>query len=366
MDPLSVSASIVALLQLTSTVISCLGDIKNGPEELKRIRLEVSSVLSILYMLQDQADQAKQGDVFASTLGSLNVPNGPFQQLRATLERLASKLTPGKGWRKIGSAFQWPLEKEEIREILATIERLKTLFSLARQNDHIALSKDIRSSIKTMNKEVNENTVRITDIQITERHEKIRQWLNAPDPSLNYNRALKDRQVNTGGWFFRSNSYGKWLSKSGSLLWLYGIPGCGKTILSSTIIQNTIEHCQSRASTAVLYFYFDFNDVEKQRHEKMIRSLIVQLFLQRTRTSQALEALYLSSMNGERQPTSETLLKTLQQMLGFEDTYIVIDALDECLERHELMENIEELTRWTGEKLHILITSRPESIIAES
>ncbi|KAL9586013.1 MAG: hypothetical protein Q9203_004015, partial [Teloschistes exilis] len=194
MDPLSVSASIVALLELTGTVISCLGDIKNGPEELKRIRLEVSSVLSILYMLQDQADQAKQGDVFASTLGSLNVPNGPFQQFCATLERLASKLTPGRGWRKIGSAFQWPLEKEEIREILGTIERLKNLFSLARQNDHIALSKDIRSGIKTVNKEVNEITVGITNIQITERHKKIRQWLNAPDPSLNYNRALKDRQ----------------------------------------------------------------------------------------------------------------------------------------------------------------------------
>ncbi|KAL8761805.1 MAG: hypothetical protein Q9194_007643 [Teloschistes cf. exilis] len=366
MDPLSVSASIVALFQSTGKVISCLSDIKNGPKELNRIRLEVSNVLSILYMLQDQADQAKQGDVFASTLGSLNVPNGPFQQFRATLERLASKLTPGKGWRKIGSAFQWPLEKEEIREILATTERLKTLFSLARQNDHIALSKDIRSGIQTMNKEFNEITVGITNIQITERHKKIRQWLNASDPSLNYNRALKDRQVNTGGWFLTSNSYVKWLSKSGSLLWLYGILGCGKTILSSTIIQSTIEHCQSRASTAVLYFYFDFNDVEKRRHEKMIRSLIVQLFSQRMWTSQALEALYLSCTDGEHQPTSETLLKTLHQMLGFEDTYLVIDALDECLERHELMENIEELTRWTDRKLHILITSRPESIIAES
>ncbi|KAI4085897.1 MAG: hypothetical protein L6R37_008458, partial [Teloschistes peruensis] len=104
-----------------------------------------------------------------------------------------------------------------------------------------------------------------------------------------------------------------------------------------------------------------------QRHEKMIRSLIVQLFSQRMGTSQALEALYSSCMDGEHQPTSETLLKTLHQMLGgFEDTYLVIDALDECLERHELMENIEELTRWTDRKLHILVTSRRESIIAES
>ena len=367
MDPLSDSASIVALLQLTSTVIKYLTNVRNGPKELQRLRLEVSSVLSILFMLQGQADEAKQDDLFPSTLDSLNVPNGPFDQFHAALERLASKLAPAKGWRQIGVAFTWPFEKEEIREILNTIERQKVLFSLARQNDQIALSKAIGSDIKTVNKEVNEITVGITNIQITERHKKIRQWLNAPDPSLNYTRALKDRHMNTGGWFLETDIYLKWLSESGSLLWLYGIPGCGKTILSSTVIQSAMEYCQSRASSVVLYFYFDFNDFEKQRHENMIRSLIFQLFSQRAGFSQAVESLYSSCMNGEHQPTIQTLLGVLRQMLGdFEETYLVIDALDECLERDELMTSIEELTSWKDRNLHILITSRRDDIIEES
>lgn len=367
MDPLSVSASIVALLQLTSTVVSYLSAVRSGPKELQRVRLEVSSVLNILFLLQDQADQAKQGDSISSTLGSLNVRNGPFEQFRATLELLASKLAPVKGWRQIGMALKWPFEKEEIREILNTIERQKLLFSLARQNDHIALSKAIGSDIQTMKKEVNEITVRITNIQITERHQKICQWLTAPDPSFNYNGALKNRHVNTGGWFLETDIYLKWLSESGSLLWLYGIPGCGKTILSSTIIQNTVEYCRLRASSVVLYFYFDFNDIEKQLHEKMIRSLILQLFSQRAGTSQALESLFSSCMDGQRQPTSQTLLGTLRQMLeDFENIYLLIDALDECLERDELMANIEELTSWKERNLHILATSRWEEVIAES
>lgn len=62
----------------------------------------------------------------------------------------------------------------------------------------------------------------------------------------------------------------------------------------------------------MLYFYFDFNDVEKQRHEKMIRSLIIQLFSQRVDISQALESLYLSCMNDERQSTYKTLLEILR------------------------------------------------------
>ena len=44
---------------------------------------------------------------------------------------------------------------------------------------------------------------------------------------------------------------------------------------------------------AVLYFYFDFNDNKKQRHEKIIRSLIFQLSLQPGSAPQALEALYM-------------------------------------------------------------------------
>lgn len=367
MDPLSVSASIVALLQLTSTVIRYLSDVRNGPKELQRIRLEVSSVQNILLMLQDQADEAEQGDSFLSTLGSFNVRNGLFEQFRATLERLVSKLAPVKGRRQIGITFKWPFEKEEIREILNTIERQKASFILVRQNDHIVSSKVIGSDMKTVKKEVNEITFGITSLQIIERHNNIRQWLTAPDPSFNYNRALKDRHVNSGGWFLKSNIYLKWLSESGSLLWLYGIPGCGKTILSSTIIKSTVEYCQSRASSVVLYFYFDFNDVEKQRNEKMIRSLIVQLFSQCAGISQALESLYSSCMNGERQPTYEILLQTLRQMLaGFEQIYLVIDALDECKERDELITSIEELTSWKDLNLHILATSRQEKDIAES
>lgn len=50
----------------------------------------------------------------------------------------------------------------------------------------------------------------------------------------------------------------------------------------------------------------------------------------------------------------------------FENTYLVIDALDECLERNELMANIEELTSWKERNVHILATSRWEEIIAES
>ncbi len=366
MDPLSVSASVIALLQLTSTVLGYLSDVKEGPKELQRIRLEISSVLSLLIMLQDQADQAIQGDMFSSSLNSLNVSNGPFQQFHSALDRLASKLAPVEGWRKVGKAFKWPFEKEEMLEILNTIERLKALFNLARQNDHIALSKAVKGDIETLHDRVHEISLGVTNLRHDNKHKEIRRWLSAPDPSSNYNRALKHRHARSGDWFLKSDAYMDWLSGSSSLLWLYGIPGCGKTILSSAIIQETITYCGSRSKSVVLYFYFDFNDTEKQLHEQMIRSLISQLFVHCATVPSVLEMLYSSCMDGERQPSAENLLTALHQiMASFEETHIILDALDECGDRPELLMDLQDIFDWKDVNCRMLVISRREKDIED-
>ena len=49
---------------------------------------------------------------------------------------------------------------------------------------------------------------------------------------------------------------------------------------------------------------------------------------------------------GERQPVYDSLLTTLHQMMGcFEETFLVIDTPDECLERQEILADIEKLGR---------------------
>ena len=116
----------------------------------------------------------------------------------------------------------------------------------------------------------------------------------------------------------------------------------------------------------MLYFYFDFKDVEKQGHEKMIRSLILQLSSQLGGTPQSLEALHSSCGSGGRQPTPDMLLATLHQIMkSFEEIFIVLDALDECSDRQGLLEDIEQFKHWTDVNLHILSTSRREKDIEE-
>lgn len=196
-------------------------------------------------------------------------------------------------------------------------------------------------------------------------HLKIIEWLDGPDPSTNYNKALKDRTPSTGLWFIESNEYADWIVAPRSLLWLHGIPGCGKTILSSTILENVLDRAHTKPDSAVLYFYFDFNDAEKQQPEKMIRSLICQLSMYCA--DSILHNLYSSYSNGRRQPSGEVLLNTLHQMMtSLGDIYVILDALDECAERDELLPDLEEVVSWEDTDLHLLITSRRETDIEET
>lgn len=136
-DPLSISASIIAVLQLSGTVIEYLNDVKGASEDRYRLLNEVTSISGLLYFLKDRATQSQYGDSWSTTLASLNTPKGPLEQFKSALERLTLKLAPVEGWRKGGKALAWPFRKEEIKEILSAIERHKSLFSLALQNDHM-------------------------------------------------------------------------------------------------------------------------------------------------------------------------------------------------------------------------------------
>ena len=160
--------------------------------------------------------------------------------------------------------------------------------------------------------------------------------------------------------------FAKWKTRRNSFLWLYGIPGCGKTILSSTIIED-LERTLPRKT--LLYFYFDFNDEGKQTLEGMVRSLMSQLYSKFGDTSEKLDSLFSSCEDGRQQPPRESLCKAFLHMIEHvKEVWIILDALDECCTRKG--PPIEGLLSWTREVLnseqrsvHLLMTSRPEQDI---
>lgn len=135
----------------------------------------------------------------------------------------------------------------------------------------------------------------------------------------------------------------------------------------STIIENITHHWKSDPYFAVAYFYFDFHNNEKQKYENLLRSLVVQLSMQAMKIPDCVEALFSHNQNGLKQPSTTALMDTLRIIVqGFQGVFIVIDALDECEDRTNLLEHVESIFNWQLDHLHILFTSRREKEIEDS
>lgn len=189
---------------------------------------------------------------------------------------------------------------------------------------------------------------------------KMHKWLCPPDPSTNLNKALTLRHPHSGEWLVQSEEFSKWKTKSKSFLWLNGIPGCGKTILISTVILDL-----QMSDQALLYFYFDFSDESKQSLDKMIRSFIYQCGCKSPEAREILDSLFESYNDGKSQPSFDSLCDALAQMMSkFEVVRIIIDALDECRKRNNC--KAEDLLGWIKDVqksticTQLLVTSRPE------
>jgi hypothetical protein len=111
---------------------------------------EISSTSGVLFLLKDLAERAQWEDGWSVTIKSLNLPGGPLDKFKMTLNKLASKLKPVEGAKKLGKALIWSFQKGEINEILDALERQKTLFNLALQNDHMCGTDRIHSRMRNI------------------------------------------------------------------------------------------------------------------------------------------------------------------------------------------------------------------------
>jgi hypothetical protein len=134
-----------------------------------------------------------------------------------------------------------------------------------------------------------------------------------------------------------------------------------------------IEALGDAGRALIAYFYFDFRDVDKQSLHNLLPSLLVQLAAQSDSCCDILSQLYSAHHRGMQKPCDLAMVECLHKLLTLgvqASTYIIIDALDECpatstvpSPREEVLGFVEELVGLRLPRLHICVTSRPESDI---
>ncbi|KAF5538426.1 pfs domain-containing protein [Fusarium napiforme] len=233
------------------------------------------------------------------------------------------------------------------------------------------LLSQLNDKVEGIHQIATDNNRNIISLSSSIRDDAISRWLNPSDPSVDHNKARQGFHSGTGEWLLKSPQYRTWKSKDSSFLWLYGNSGTGKTILSSTVIEDLRKSSRRKLrNCAVLYFYITFTDNQKQSLDAILRSLINQLYHSQQQSSHPTTLLYTKCGNGSSQPSTEQLESTFRDMLSAaRKVFVLIDALDEYENRSN---HRDELLTWIERfrnrpvNTHLLVTSRPEHDIKAS
>ncbi|KAH9953946.1 hypothetical protein BC827DRAFT_1366187, partial [Russula dissimulans] len=173
------------------------------------------------------------------------------QAKQGRLKKLGGKLL-GENDREVEAILR-RLDRLTLEEAQMTgTQTLEIVYDLLKNmkmamGDRSVLMDDIRRTLVDMQQVAsNMNRLRRDELQ-----KDVRRWLSPPDSSTNHNTARHTHHKGSAEWFINGKTFTQWKIGTGSLLWVCGKPGSGKTILSSSIIDDiTRSHKTGLASIA--------------------------------------------------------------------------------------------------------------------
>ncbi|KAE9374277.1 hypothetical protein N431DRAFT_371745 [Stipitochalara longipes BDJ] len=233
-------------------------------------------------------------------------------------------------WKDFDTRFQGLLENLRLhRQLIA--EQAEILHMEESQRSNQAIIDHIQSYAKHR-KEKMEKLKRKEENERDQKYRKILTWFSAAGSTGQDHddfRAIRQESAGDGQWILQNEDVNNWREMdppTSSILWINGIPGAGKTILASVIVDD----CFKDDSYTTSYFYCRLDDPEKNDCISIYRGLLSQLLNRCREIIPYCYDKYLSS--GEVNLTSTALAEQLLKLF-FEQIpkhFIIVDGLDEC------------------------------------
>ena len=370
-EVLAITSSVAGLIslgiQVTQSLVEFYTSYKHQNSELANMTERLENLLSIFQSLEkalsNRKFQVEEQSLMDNIESSIKKCDEFVQELQEECQKFR-KATSG-GIKAVfgvaGRRATYPFRQSTLHKLEEDIGDLHRNFSLAINVLQLKDNKKIQDDIADMKLLL--DLVRARQVSAN-----IRDWLNAPDATVNHNSVFAKRHPGTGIWFVKSSLFKAWLTEENSFLWLNGFAGSGKSVLSSTTIQFAFRHRGSKPQIGIAFFYFAFNDNSKQDESAMLRALLMQLSGQLQDGHLDLTRLHDSYKTGIL--PSSVLTDYLRRLIQrFHHVYIVLDALDESPRlgaREHVLDTIEVMQKWSLPGLHLLVTSRDEPDIRNS
>ncbi|KAJ7291398.1 ankyrin repeat-containing domain protein [Mycena rebaudengoi] len=395
MDPVSAVGLVASILQLVAaakSVIDLGRDAVNATKDQRDLLLEVQNLAPLLedlkYRLQQPNNQSVNG------IQKLKKPLG---QLKETMENITRKLGPANN---VGSKpLIWTFwNKKEADEDMAKIERFKAVLNAwllldtwdvgqQQEKNHSRLLTEVKnlaqneqdfhdsagSALSEISKTLssNSNTQRQDNYRIltevrnvaqdqreamdSAEREKIIDWLSPLNFFARHANIFRTRQEGTGRWLLEDPRFRIWLLSPGEIIWCSGIPGAGKTVLASIVVDYLRNHLQSDG-VAIAAAYLNHKESEVQSPSNILAGLWWQLVSERP-ISASVQKLYQKHQMQRTRPSLDEVRDIVRSAVEeWSRVFIVVDALDEYPEDHRriLLDTLAAIG-----VVSLLLTSRP-------
>jgi len=301
------AASIIAVVQVSEKVIRYIRDVSGATEDRKRLREQVRACSNILSTLRDGIEDSEEGQEWGETIELLA---SPLMRLQTVLELAAVEF---QAKASVKEKLKWPFKEKEVQILMAAIENEKGLLVLALENNAARLLHEInvrskKSDARLMEltkelkihvaagasnaTEMKETMATVRDAQavlhvdfrslekiqeqqrLAEKRLKILAWLSRVDQFTQQHDKASTWQAGTCTWFLKLETYQAWSKESNdSTLFCPGMPGAGKTVLTSIVIADLWARYNHEANVAVTFFFCEFTRQADQTVDGILLSI---------------------------------------------------------------------------------------------
>ncbi|SJL02873.1 uncharacterized protein ARMOST_06214 [Armillaria ostoyae] len=370
MDPVSLLTGIPDLIERCIKGYNFLKDVKNAPKACSELMEELKLAQARLEQLREHLNRVEDKEK-----AQLSLQN--YEKILDKLDSILKVYDDPK--------FKFSLVKR-VKWVWSGEKKFKTLCDDLKQNSGILqpllvkMAKDIDdmkrcqqeadTKIDDMNRRQREVDAKKVADELAKRLQEVVKWLEPLHSEVKLREVHERRQPGTCKWLLSRVLFASWYS-SGSFLWLNGIPGNGKTILASFVIDHLKNSVMS--DEIVLFAFADFQDVRSTDVVVLLRTLLAQL-LNHCKPEDIVNDHDFAQLEKTMQEYPADLPKSLGylvELLGkasapWKRVFIIIDALDEFAQtgRRESIAAIRNLVS-AGSKISIFVTSRAEQDIVD-
>ncbi|KAH6908108.1 hypothetical protein BKA70DRAFT_1222909 [Coprinopsis sp. MPI-PUGE-AT-0042] len=201
---------------------------------------------------------------------------------------------------------------------------------------------------------VNNIVVNLTDTRPL-RDIAILSWLSLINYRMMQMSNLEKAIPRTCWWLLTSAFFEQWLTGQTSIIWGTGMPGAGKTIMASIVIDYLQQHAASQGPRVAVAFAF-CRYTEPVSVQQILAALVRQLLERYPFLHPLVQPIYEQHHREMTKPPMAQLLQLLRDISQVFDTlYCVLDGLDEA-ERDTQFDLLRALSSF---KAKFFITSRP-------